>query len=78
MTWSFSLILKPAPMDLEAVANRLYEAGCDDATFGICCGVWTLDFDREAGSLDEAVASAKADVERAGLGVERVDLEGKP
>jgi len=75
-TWSFTLILTKPTVGFEETANRLYGAGCDDAIFGISCGVYTLDFDREAVTLEEAVASAKADVERANIGstVERVEL----
>lgn len=75
-TWSFTLIVSPPTVDEEEAAGRLYGAGCDDATFGVSNGAYSLDFDREAASLEEAVASAKADVGRAGIGstVERVEI----
>jgi len=57
-------------------ADALYEAGCSDATFGSCEGVAFGDFDREAETLEEAIRSAIADVQKAGFrvaGVERVE-----
>jgi len=59
------------------LADRLYEAGCDDATFGTSNGVHFGRFHREAGSLAEAVGSAIAAVVRAGFGVSRVEVEGE-
>jgi hypothetical protein len=38
--------------------NALFEAGCDDATFGEIDGVQFADFSREADSMAEAVKSA--------------------
>jgi len=43
----------------------LYEAGCDDATFGLVDGVQYAEFDRDAGSYGMALTSAVADVKRA-------------
>ena len=57
--------------DLE---NAVLEAGCDDALLWGRGGVVGLRFDREAGSLGDAVGSAIRDVERAGLAVARVDV----
>lgn len=51
----------------EDVANILYEAGCDDALFNSdVTGVY-LDFFREDRSLEKAIASAIADVKKAGF-----------
>lgn len=60
----FTLIVDGADLQDEAVANRLFESGCDDALIGSTDGVQFIDFDREADSLDEAVLSAVADIER--------------
>lgn len=49
--------------------ERLYEAGCDDAVFSMIGGVSSGVFDREAETREEAIASARADVERAGVAV---------
>ena len=52
--------------DADALVERLGEAGCDDALVGIGQpGRLALEFTREAGSADEAVRSALADVRRA-------------
>ena len=69
-TYSFTLILSGIDCDdvNEETADALYEAGCDDATFGICNGVITLDFDRESESPLEAITSALKDVYSTGTG----------
>jgi hypothetical protein len=54
-------------------AETLYEAGCSDATFGSCEGVAFGDFDREAKTLEEAIRSAIADVQKAGFTVASVE-----
>jgi len=52
--------------DLDAVVERLGEAGCDDALVGIGQpGRLALEFTREARNADVAVRSALADVRRA-------------
>jgi hypothetical protein len=60
---------------LDEVAGRVLAAGCDDSTLHSTGPMVFLDFDREAGSLAEAVASAIAAVERAGFTVARVDVD---
>ena len=48
--------------DMEALVERLGEAGCDDALVGIGqLGRLALEFTREADSADAAVRSALAD-----------------
>ncbi len=60
--------------DVEAKLDELFEAGCDDASFGSVDGVWHAAFDRESTSLEEAIASAIADVSSVeGVEVERVE-----
>ena len=52
--------------DLDALVERLGEAGCDDALVGIGQpGRLALEFTREAADADEAVRSALADVRQA-------------
>ena len=60
----FTLIVEGPDLDDDAVLDALYEHGCADALVGRSHGVQYLDFDREAPSLDAAVLSAVADVER--------------
>jgi len=57
----------------DALEDGLYEAGCDDATVSVVRGRILLDFDREAKNLVHAIASAVADVERAGARIERIE-----
>lgn len=76
-TYSFTLILMgPSPLE-EANLNALFDAACDDATFGQRDGVYFADFDRVARSFSKALASAINDVESAvaGLRVVRVEPE---
>ena len=50
----------------DALVERLYEAGCDDALVGLGVpGQLGLEFIREASSAEEAILSALADVTRA-------------
>ena len=74
MKYEFSLILTELDVTDEA-ADKLYEAGCDDASILTRNGVTRLQFNRHASNLDEALASAIQSVERAGLAVARVEIE---
>ena len=62
----FTLIVEGPDLQDDALIDRLFEAGCDDAAAGRIDGVQYVDFDREAASYDEAVLSAVADIERIG------------
>jgi hypothetical protein len=75
-TYSFSVILAGPIEVTEQIANDLYEAGCDDAGVGSVDGVLTVDFEREAESLGDAIGTAVKDVERAGFVVARVEIDG--
>jgi len=46
--------------------DKLFEAGCSDALIAVVDGILLLDFEREAASFQQAIASAKHDVETAG------------
>ena len=74
MKYEFSLILSE-PEVTDEHADKLYEAGCDDASILTRDGVTRFQFDRHAANLDEALASAIQNVERAGLAVARVEIE---
>jgi hypothetical protein len=74
MKYEFSLILTQ-PDVTDEDSDRLYEAGCDDASILTREGVTRLQFDRNAVNLDEALASAIHCVEQAGLAVARVEIE---
>lgn len=69
--YSFTLVIDG---DVEPHIDELFEAGCDDATFGSVDGVYYADFDREAETLGRAISSAMTDVESvSGLVVRRVE-----
>ena len=73
--YDFSLVVSNRVELTESVADALYAAGCDDATPGTCEGILTVDFHREAVSLEEAIRTAIGNVRSAGLEVARVDID---
>jgi hypothetical protein len=74
MKYGFSLVLTAEEVT-EQDADRLYEAGCSDGSILTRNGVTSIQFDRRAASLEEAIRSAVANVESAGLQVARVEIE---
>ena len=73
--YHFTLVLSDDTELTEALSDALYSAGCDDATPGSCGGILTLDFHREADSLEEAIRTAILDLDRAGLEAARVEID---
>jgi hypothetical protein len=76
----FTIILAGVDELTVALTDALYVAGCDDCTPGSVGPIVYLRFDREAGSLGEAIGSAIADVERAGFAVAKIEIAraGRP
>lgn len=74
-TYAFTIILSNTDSLTVAMADKLFEAGCDDASPSSREGTVSVHFDREATSLGEAVGSAIRDVEKAGYSVARVEIE---
>jgi hypothetical protein len=74
MKYEFSLVLAQSEV-AEEDADRLYEAGCDDASILTREGVTRIQFDRQAANLDEALASAIQSVEQVGFTVSRVEID---
>ena len=74
-SWDFTVILKGVAEMSDDLANALYEAGCDDGTAGSSCGEATASFSRESDTLQNVIASAVADIRRAGCKVGRVQIE---
>lgn len=71
--YEFTLVIE-GDLTNEAIARALFEAGCDDATFGIIDGVAYGEFIREAPSLSAAVLSAVHEVDSVqSLQVRRVE-----
>ena len=75
--YSFTLILKGEPELTEEIADDLFENGCDDGTPGTSSGEFSIDFHRQAPSLEQAITSAIANVKSAGYEVERVEIEAE-
>lgn len=75
MEQSFTILIAE-PIDNDEIAGRIYEA-MDDTNCGICSGQSHIHFDREAETLNEAIASAINDIKKIGLTVTglRIDLE---
>lgn len=71
---SFTITIEAADVMAENAQEALFEARCDDATFGVCGGVQTAEFDREAADFAEAVASAIKQVESAVPGARVVNV----
>ena len=73
--YEFTLILKGRLALTEQSADKLFEAGCSDGPPGTGNGVFSIDFHREANSLQQAISSAIENVKSAGCVVERVEIE---
>lgn len=64
-SYQFTLIVAGPELQDDANADALFKAACDDATVGRVGAVQYLDFDREAGSLADAVFEATEAIESA-------------
>lgn len=65
-TFDFTIIAAGLDAYASDFEDRLFEAGCDDATISLQKGAIILEFHREAKNFSHAVDSAIADVEEAG------------
>ena len=74
-THAFTLILSGVRELAPELADAIFAAGCHDATPSSCNGIVSVDFDREAESLGDAIGSAIKDVAAAGFSVAQVDVE---
>ncbi|HTU20347.1 MAG TPA: hypothetical protein VMG10_19945 [Gemmataceae bacterium] len=75
-TYEFDVVLKDMAEVADTQADDLFTAGCDDGTPASCAGAAWIHFDREAASLEEAISSAVAQIQAAGLRVSKVELDG--
>lgn len=75
MNWSFTLHLKVVELFSEDQVNQLYESGCSDGTLSSSKGRSQISFDRESPTLEDAIRSAIADVQKAGIQVDRLEIE---
>ena len=76
-TYTFAVILRDQTEMTEDLAEALAAAGCDDGLAGSSGGVAAVIFDREAGSLEQAVRSSIADVQKAGCHAAWVRIESQ-
>ncbi len=74
-TYHFTLLLSTGPRDLVEWSNSLYEAGGDDSHPGIDQRGAYATFDRQAETLEEAIRSALATIQAAGLVAARLEIE---
>ena len=73
--YEFTLILSGVTELNTQIAEVLFINGCDDSSPGSCNGQVTVDFRRQATSLETAIRTAVRDVSKAGFRVKRVELE---
>jgi hypothetical protein len=73
---SFTVVLAGMDELTVELADAVYGSGIDDALLRSEGPTLYLDFEREAESLGDAIGSAVKDVERAGLAVARVEVDG--
>lgn len=73
--YNFTVVLAGTPELTEDLADRLFAAGCDDGSPGACEQIVSIDFHRDAESLEDAIRSAIANVQAAGCTVARVIIE---
>ena len=73
--YRFVVVLRGLDVIDDDLANALYEAGCDDGSPFSSEGVAAVGFDREADSLESAIRSAVADVQKTGCTVQKVEIE---
>jgi hypothetical protein len=77
-TYEFQVVLSDVDVMTEEISNTLYDAGCDDGTPFSSQGVAAVGFSREAESLEQAIRSAIADIQKAGFAVARVESADEP
>jgi hypothetical protein len=73
--YDFIVILRGLDVIDDDLVDKLFDAGCDDGSPFSSCGIAGIGFSREAESLESAIRSAVADVQKAGCTVERVQIE---
>lgn len=64
---NFTFVIEGVDPHQPGFEDRLFEAGCDDATIALLHGLVTVGFDREAENLEDAIVSAYADLLSAGV-----------
>jgi hypothetical protein len=73
-SYDFTLVLAGVSDVTEDQGDILFEAGCDDGTIVSRDGAVFVRFTRESTSLEQAINSVAADVQRAGFQVDHVEV----
>ena len=73
-TYEFKLVLGEVSELTDDQGDLLYEAGCDDGTIVSSNGTAYVVFSRDSVSLEDAIKSATASVQKAGFQVKHVEL----
>lgn len=72
-SFQFAIIATGLDTEANGFADRFYEAGCDDALVAFQRGAIVVDFDWEAETFFDAIATAIENVRSAGATVTRVE-----
>lgn len=72
--YEFKIVLAGVSDVGDEQGNSLFESGCDDGTIVSRDGAVFVRFSRESASLEQAINSAAADIERAGFEVDHVEV----
>jgi hypothetical protein len=73
-SYDFKLVLAGITDLSDDQGDALFQAGCDDGTIVARDGSVFVRFTRESTSLEQAINSAAADIGRAGLQVDHVEV----
>ena len=68
--YDFALVIEGVADLNDDVMNKLFNAGCDDATFSVRYGLIFAEFSRDADSYSQALLTAISDVRAADVGAE--------
>ena len=73
--YDFTLVLASGTELTDELVEALYESGCDDGSPGCRGGEVWVTLHRQDESLEQAIRSGIADVQKAGCHVARVEIE---
>ena len=73
-SYDFTLVLADVSDVTDDQGDALFEAGCSDGTIVSRDGHVFIDFTRESSSLENAINSAAADVQRGGFQVDHIEV----
>ncbi len=74
-TYEFNIVLKDTTEVTDDEADALFAAGCEDGTPASSNGTAWVHFDRQASSLEEAIRSAVGQIQAAGFGIAKVEID---